>query len=285
MYLLFDIGGTNMRIALSRDGVTFEEPRIVETPKDFDAGMLALKNLATELLSGGHATAAAGGIAGTLSKDKTQFNGGPNLQGWGGKPIKSALESAFGCPVYVENDTAIVGLGEAVAGSGKGHPICVYMTVSTGVGGVRIVNERIDVSSMGFEPGHQIIDAGRGLQGHTVGGDGLDLEGIISGTSVTKRYGKKPYEITDEAFWDDMARLLAYGLNNTIVHWSPDIVVIGGSMMKKIGIPVERVKAHLRGILHIYPELPKIEHSALGDIGGLHGALHYVKQSLASKSQ
>ena len=204
----------------------------------------------------------------------------PNLQGWGGKQITHALEDAFGCTIFVENDTAIVGLGEAVAGSGKGYPICVYMTVSTGVGGVRIVNGQIDTSALGFEPGHQIIDAGRGLQANTVGGDGLDLEGIISGTAVTKRYGKKPFEITDEAFWDEMARLLAYGLNNTIVHWSPDIVVIGGSMMKKVGIPVERVRAHLKGILHIYPELPLIEHSALGDIGGLHGALHYVKQCI-----
>ena len=59
MYLLFDIGGTNMRIALSRDGQTFEEPHIIPTPKDFDAGMLALKNLATELLAGEKATAAS----------------------------------------------------------------------------------------------------------------------------------------------------------------------------------------------------------------------------------
>ena len=49
MYILFDIGGTNMRVALSRDGITFGEPKIIPTPKDFDAGMLALKNLATEL--------------------------------------------------------------------------------------------------------------------------------------------------------------------------------------------------------------------------------------------
>ncbi len=283
MYLLFDIGGTNMRIALSRDGATFEEPKIVETPKDFDAGMLVLRNLATELLMGEKATAGAGGIAGTLSRDRTQFLNGPHLQGWNGKPIKQALETAFGCQVFIENDTAIVGLGEAVAGSGKGYPICAYMTVSTGVGGVRIVNERIDVSAMGFEPGHQIFDAGGALHATSVGGLGIDLEGYVSGTSITERYGKKPYEITDEAFWDEMARLLAFGLNNTIVHWSPDIVVIGGSMMKKIGIPVDRVRAHLKGILHIYPELPKIEHSALGDIGGLHGALHFVKQCQETK--
>jgi predicted NBD/HSP70 family sugar kinase len=159
-----------------------------------------------------------------------------------------------------------------------GHEIVAYITVSTGVGGVRIVREQIDVSRMGFEPGHQIIDADGTLCKSTVCGLGLDLEGAVSGTAISGRYGKKPYEITDEAFWDEMARVLAFGLNNTIVHWSPDIVVIGGSMMNKIGIPIERVRAYLKGVLHIFPELPAIEHSALADIGGLHGALAYVKQ-------
>jgi len=282
MFILFDIGGTNMRVTASKDGETFSEPKIVPTPKDFDAGMHLLGELGRELAGGEKITAVGGGIAGTLSRDRSIFLNGPHLQGWNGKLIKKVLEAEFGAPAFVENDTAIVGLGEATAGAGKGHAIVVYMTVSTGVGGVRIVNERIDVSAMGFEPGHQVIDAGGALHSTSVGGRGLDLEGYISGTAISERYNKKPYEITDEKFWDEMARLLAYGLNNTIVHWSPDIVVIGGSMMNKIGIPVDRVRAHLKGILHIYPELPLIEHSALGDIGGLHGALAYVKQNLAA---
>lgn len=282
MYILFDIGGTNMRVAFSRDGMNFEEPKIIPTPKDFDAGMRAIKNLATELSHGEKFIAAGGGIAGALSRDRSVFLNGPHLAGWNGKPIKKALEDALGAPVFIENDTAIVGLGEAVAGAGKEHEIVAYMTVSTGVGGVRIVGKKIDVSRMGFEPGHQIIDADASLCKTSVCGTGFDLEGAVSGTAVALRYGKKPYEITDTAFWEEMARVLAYGLNNTIVHWSPDIVVVGGSMMKEIGIPIDRVRAHLRGILHIYPELPLIEHSTLGDLGGLHGALAYIKQKTAA---
>lgn len=283
-YILFDIGGTNMRIALSRDGTTFGEPKIVPTPKDFDAGILAIKNITTELARGEKIDAAGGGIAGTLSRDRSVFQNGPHLAGWNGKPIKKALEEALGAPTFIENDTAIVGLGEAVAGTGRGHGIVVYVTVSTGVGGVRIVNQSIDVSAMGFEIGHQIIDAGGGLHATSVGGTGIDLEGYISGTAISDRYHKKPYEILEVEFWDEMARLLAYGLNNTIVHWSPDIVVIGGSMMNKIGIPIDRVRAHLKGILQIYPELPLIEHSALGDIGGLHGALAYITQKIDAQN-
>ncbi len=283
-YFLFDIGGTNMRGAISHDGVAFSEPKIIPTPKDFTAGMRALKNLATDLTGSERITAVGGGIAGTLSGDRSVFLNGPHLAGWNGKAITQEMTKMFSAPVYIENDTAIVGLGEAVYGKGMKHAIVAYITVSTGVGGVRIVNKMIDVSRVGFEPGHQIIDAGRGMQVSGVGGYGVDLEGHISGTAITDRYGKKPYEITDEKFWDEMARLLAYGLNNTIVHWSPDIVILGGSMMKKIGIPVDRVRAHLRGILHIYPELPIIEHAGLGDIGGIYGALAYINQKHTNNS-
>ena len=60
---------------------------------------------------------------------------------------------------YLANDSDLDGLGEATVGAGKGFNIVAYITVSTGIGGVRIVGGKIDVSTYGFEPGHQIIDA------------------------------------------------------------------------------------------------------------------------------
>ncbi len=277
-YILFDIGGTNMRVTVTRDGTSFGEPEIVPTPKDFDNGTDTLISIIGKLTKGEPITAIGGGIAGPLDRYRTKLVNSPHLHGWVGKPIKEILEQRLSAPVHIENDTAIVGLGEATAGAGRGREIVAYITVSTGVGGVRIVRERVDVSASGFEPGHQIIDAGGGLLlSNEPPFPGVTLEEYISGSSVERRYGKKPYMITEADFWDRMARLLAYGLNNTIVHWSPDIVVIGGSMMKKIGIPVDRVRAHLRGILHIYPELPDIVKAELGDVGGLYGALHHIR--------
>ncbi len=276
-YILFDIGGTKTRIALSHDGETFEEPRIVDTPKDFDTAIKLLKDVSFEMTGGEKIDHAAGDVAGVFSRDRAVLLKAPHLPGWNGKNVKYAIETALSTEASLANDAAVVGLGEAVYGGGKGYEIVAYITVSTGVGGVRIVNGKIDVSAMGFEPGHQIFDAGGGFHKDSVGGLGLDLEGYVSGSAVTDRYHKKPYEITDKAFWNEMARLLAYGLNNTIVHWSPDVVVLGGSMMKEIGISVDEVRAHLGGILRIYPELPHIVHSELGDIGGLYGALALIK--------
>ncbi len=169
---------------------------------------------------------------------------------------------------------AMVGLGEANYGAGRGKDIVVYMTISTGVGGVRIVKGNVDESAMGFEPGHQIIDPDNTLCPTC---DGNDLEAYVSGTSIEKRFGKKPYEIQDDAVWDELAKFLAYGLHNTIMHWSPDIIVLGGSMMKEVGIPLPAVRTHLSGIMKIFPTLPQIEKAELADFGGLYGALYFAR--------
>lgn len=275
MYFLFDIGGTKMRLALSRDGIKFDEPRILNTPKTFDAGIELLRVTAREFARGEKITAAGGGIAGSLTREKESIVSAPNLQGWIQKPFSKQLSEALDAPVFIDNDTAIVGLGEAAAGAGKGHSLVVYITVSTGVNGVRIVDGRIDRSAFGFEIGHQVIDVTSALQSPETPGH---LESMISGAAFEKKYNKKPYEVLDEVIWDEAAKILAYGVNNTILHWSPDIVVIGGSMMKKIGIHIHRVEHHLKRVCTSFPEIPILSHAELGDIGGLHGALVFVKQ-------
>jgi predicted NBD/HSP70 family sugar kinase len=284
MYLLFDIGGTKMRIAATEDCKEFGEPKIVATPKDFKEGISIFKNTALELSGGEKIKMAGGGVAGPFDKEKTQILSSPNLPDWAGKPLKRELENALDAEIILENDTAVVGLGEAHSGAGRGYGIVVYMTVSTGVGGVRIVDGKIDKNAFGFEPGHQIIDIGGTIcetcnaEGRHSDGPG-HLEGYVSGTATEKRFEKKPYEITDEKIWDELAHWLAYGLNNTIVHWSPDVVVLGGSMIAgDPAISVEAVKNYLRKIITIFPELPVIKKSELKDLGGLYGALAFVNQ-------
>lgn len=273
MYLLFDIGGTKMRIAFSSDGKSFSAPVIIPTPQDFKKGTLLLTDAALEL-SGGKIEAVAGGIAGPLDREKTMLVNSPHISGWIKKPLKKELQTALKAPVYIENDAAMVGLGEAAYGKGKGRRVVVYLTVSTGVGGARIIDGRIDESAMGFEPGHQIIDREGALCTACKSGPGY-LERYISGSAIEERYKKKAAEISDPKVWEEEARLLAYGLNNTIVHWSPDIVILGGSVAGKI--PLDRVRFHVRKILRIFPKLPPIERAVLGDFGGLYGALHFLR--------
>ena len=284
MYALFDIGGTKIRCALSGDTLDVDNLtiEIVPTPKKFDEGIAFFREYLNKHRRGRTIRAVAGGITGLLDEKRSLLIRSPHLPAWIDMPLKKELESVFESPVYIENDASMVGLGEAVYGAGKEHEIVAYITISTGVGGSRIVRGAIDTSKYGFEPGHQIIDphgipcSGCGQKGH--------LEGYVSGSALEQRFSKKAYEITDPAIWDEIARFLAYGLHNTTLHWSPDIIILGGSMMKEQGIPIERVKMHLTDIFAVFPQIPKIEKALLGDIGGLWGSLAFLAQKLENKN-
>ncbi len=266
-YLLFDIGGTNTRIGYSIDGSTIKDTRIFKTPKTFEEGIVAIAQTAREMVGEEKPVVAAGGFAGVLSRDKTKIIHSPHLPLWNEKPLAAELSLAFGTRVFLENDTALVGLGESFYGAAQNHKIVAYITISTGVNGVRITNNTIDQTHYGFEIGHMIVDFDKSS-------GKLTLEDLIGGAAIERRYGKAPQDIDDPAFWEEMARLTTIGVTNAVLAWSPEIVVIGGSVLKKLSI--ERIKMNLKTMLTIYPEIPTITKASLGDLGGLWGALHYL---------
>lgn len=275
MYLVFDIGGTNTRIAISHDGKTLGEIKTHPTPKNFSEAINLFKETALQLTNGGKIDVACGGVRSLDMGTKDRLLNHPTIPLWVNEPLKEELEKALETKVYLENDAALAGLGEANFGAGKGRKIVAYITVSTGIGGVRIVDGKIDENTMGFEPGNQIIDADVSLE-PKVEYPGY-LERYISGTAIEKRYGSKSGNITDRKIWDEMAILLAIGINNTIVHWSPEIVILGGALMNKISI--ESINSHLKNILKIFPLIPEIVPSSLGQLAPLQGALALINQS------
>lgn len=276
MYLLFDIGGTNTRITVS-DGKNLGSIKIIPTPQDFESGIQILKHEIDQLLDGQLVEKVAGGITGLLDIHKTMLIKSPHLFGWVNQPLKETFEKLFDAPAYLENDAALGGLGEATKGAGQNHNIVAYITVSTGVGGVRIVDQKIDKNALGFEVGHQIIlpdgpACDCGGKGH--------WETMVAGSYLERIYKQKPEDIQDETVWNEVIRYLSIGLVNIIVHWSPDIIVLGGPIVKQVSL--NSVKSQVQENLTIFPQIPSIVLATLGDKGGLYGALKYLKQQLPS---
>ncbi|MDB5237775.1 MAG: hypothetical protein JWM46_45 [Candidatus Kaiserbacteria bacterium] len=270
MYIVADVGSTNTRIARSRDLETFDEPVIYKTPHVYEEGIRTFIAHALELARSEPIEYVALGLPGALNTDKRSLFNAPFLGGWNKYPIAEDLENALSTRVVLENDTALVGLGEAVSGAGAGANIMVYITVSTGINGVRTVGGVIDPSVYGFETGHQYL---------FIDNEPKDLCDLISGTAVVEKYHIQPKELGKGApVWDEFARYLAFGLHNTILHWSPDRIVLGGSMFNEIGISIDAVRSHLEEIMHIFPTIPVLAHSGLGDVGGLYGGLTLLKQ-------
>ena len=147
------------------------------------------------------------------------------------------------------------------------------MTVSTGLGGAKIVRGKVAANARGFEPAWSVVDASGALF-REFGSAPLGF-GAVSGGDIERRSGRKPALINSKRFWRKAAHILAFGIHNAIIFWSPDAVVIGGSVMKKIKLP--EVRAKLAKLPTPFKELPTIKKATLGDTCGLYGALAYLR--------
>ncbi len=267
-----------MRVAISRDHETLTETTTIKTPKDFASGVKALSEAALGLgVAADEVYLIAGGIRGLIADDRSGIQNDAILADWAGKSLARSLKKHFEAPLVIENDTAVAGLGEAHHGAGKGMPIVAYHTISTGVGGVKIVDGRIDAATQGFEPGHQIIDIDRTVLGEEVT---PTLENLISGAGLEARMGTAPKDIPQsDVVWKDLAGYLAQGLRNTTLYWSPDVIVLGGSMiLGEPKIELTDIRKATVEALDGFVDCPHITTAALGDAAGLWGALVLARQ-------
>lgn len=275
-YILFDIGGTNTRVAVTEDLKKFDEPVKFKTPVSFKEGMEKIADTAKELAKG-EIRAMAGGVRGLLTESRDMIADDRVLTKWIEEPLKETLEKKLKTKVILENDAALAGLGEAVYGAGKGADIMVYHTISTGVGGAKIEHGKIDDYNLGFEPGRQVLDIDRTILGEDVL---PTLENLVSGEAIEERTGQKPYDIPQsDAIWDQLAYYLAHGLRNTVLYWSPDVIVLGGSMI--LGDPrilLDDIRRHTEEALGEEMPCPLIKDGEFRDEAGLYGAMALLNQ-------
>jgi predicted NBD/HSP70 family sugar kinase len=83
-------------------------------------------------------------------------------------------------------------------------------------------------------------------------------------------------DITDVVVWNSVADDFALGLVSTVVHWSPNILVIGGGIGCSEKLPFERLVSRV-AVLQTAFTTPEIKRAALGDEAGLYGALAHLK--------
>ena len=260
MNIVFDIGGTNMRIARA-DGEVLGEVRKVPTPQSLDETIALFVSVVHEI-AGDKYESAAGCIAGQINAERGIYDAN-NRKEWNGRHFDTELSGALEVPVTIANDCAVIGLGEFHRGAGKGAHRMAYVTVSTGVGAALIDNGVI-VATSGLYLGHEIVD-------------GEELENLISGTAVRKKFGIEPKDLESLDERNKLADILARGLLKIIDAWKPDTIVLGGSMIVGVNpIPLDRVRESLTK-LHTSPQIKMASH---GDSGGLYGAMILAERSV-----
>lgn len=256
--LVFDIGGTNMRMAHGADR-TIEHLEKIETPASPED---AVEALAAYCRRNAFAPLdAVGGIAGLI--EDGVIRAAPNLPGWEGFSFAKELGNALSVPVEIRNDAELAALGEATLGAGVGYTLVAYVGIGTGVGGALIVNGEVAPHARGFEPGHQILDVATGRT----------FEQLVAGHALEEQFGAPAKDLSHGVF-SERTPTLAAGLYNIILEWSPDVMVLGGSLMNDtIGYHLDDVIHEISRIPSPLPEIPPVRYAVLKDESGLYGAL------------
>lgn len=269
MKIVFDIGGTKMRFAEVL-GSEISEPIVVNTPTSYIDAMAEISEIIFKMSKGRKVECVAGGVAGVLSKDGKKLLVAPNLKDWINRPLVEDLSRLSGGKVFIKNDTDMVALGEAVRGAGKKDRVVAYLTFSTGIGGSFVIDKNLMSFNFGTEPGFQIIDSQDSRSLHSV-----------AGTELKNDYGLLFKDIKDVEIRKKVMKDVVSGIHNTIVFWSPDVVVLGGGMTESFDL--EEIKKDLSSFRLRFPELPDIRFAELGDFGGLYGSLEFINKYYLAK--
>lgn len=207
---------------------------------------------------------------------------------WTDVPITQLLSDALGCPVQLQNDANLAGLGEFHKGAGQDSRDMVYITWSTGVGaGVVSDGELIDgAHGSAGELGHMIIDPDGPICG--CGQRGC-LEAICSGTNIEKRYGTPTKDLLDAAaagdphgvqVADEMATAMGIALVNVSNLFDPDVIVLGGGVTKSWAVLSPPMMKVLRASPFITPRRrPRVRRATLGGRCGEVGAIEWARTS------
>ena len=155
----------------------------------------------------------------------------PKLQ-WIGFNYIKAFKS-LNIPIGIDTDVNASCMGETTFGTSKGLSNVVYVTIGTGIGIGILCEGNLLHGMMHPEGGHIIIRKRDDDKGECVCPyHDCCFEGLASGPSIMKRYGKVANELkNDEKVWDLEADYIAQACVNYIMILQPQKIIISGGVM------------------------------------------------------
>lgn len=305
-----DIGGTKLAVGIAdASGHLLSAERIpTNTSEGPDRVLARLAEVCHRAIAkAGVEVAAAGvGCVGPLDQ-KTGYVINPvNLHGWKEVPLVDTLRDALQIPVFLDNDANAAALGEHRFGAGRGVANMVYLTISTGIGGGIIVNDRLYQGENGNagELGHMSVN----FSGRPCGCGNIGcIEAYASGTAIAARAREAVRALGGSAgdsllvslagsveqitgvtviealrrsdplalrIWDETIIALGSCMVSVIHIFNPRRIVIGGGVSNSGDLLFEplrkQTKKHAMPMLH---DICDIVPAQLGDQVGVLGAV------------
>ncbi len=155
--------------------------------------------------------------------------------GWRDYDIVGAFSGALRCPIGFDTDVNAAVLGEVAFGQARGMDCAVYVTVGTGIGAGIYIEGKLLHGMLHPEAGH--VPVRRRKDDRYAGNCPYHrdcLEGLASGPAIEARWGEKAELLADRPeVWELEADYLAQALAGYILTLSPQIIILGGGVMRQ----------------------------------------------------
>ncbi|MBK9295077.1 MAG: ROK family protein [Oligoflexia bacterium] len=300
-YIGVDLGGTKLSIAVVNQSGKILKQKVM--PSQVNRGWVSVKKLIISTINEfkkSHPDIKAVGIASAGPLDAV--NGvllDPTNFKWGRVAIVKELKNALKMPVYLENDAAAAALAETWTGCAKGKENVLMLTLGTGLGVGVICNSKLlrggrqlhpEASHIAINPFDKTFKCGCGNYGCA--------ESYLSGKNFEARARKKLknnkitiYEIVRQVktgnkkfkkLFDEYAQNFAIALNNYIVLFYPEIVVLSGGFSHVHAHFLPKAKKNLKYLLKRRLKtvnlMPQIKISKLQDSIGTIGGAYLARE-------
>ncbi len=291
-----DIGGTKIAVGMvDEEGKVLSRVQAPTDPERYATSIQLIADMLRETCqsAGAQLTGIGIGSTGPVDPMRGEFGDVDFLPGWRGKSPVADLNKIFSVKVALENDGDAAALAEAGWGAGRNRKRLIYVTVGTGIGGGIILDGKLYRGVDGAHPevGHQVIDpAGPAC---SCGFRGC-WESLAAGPAMAAwfekhvpaddphRIGITAKKICELAQQGDVRALqaveheayyLGLGLANLINLFTPDAIVLSGSVMKSADLFMNRIRAVIRGGCRFVPaDKTQLTLASLGDDTNLIGA-------------
>ena len=289
-----DIGGTKIAV-----GIVDENGKVLtqtQSPTDAAGGYAKGIRRIAEMLREASQKASVNisgigiGSTGVVYPATGEFGDVDFLPGWKGFCPVVDLEREFGVRAAIENDGDAAALGEAAWGAGRGKARLIYVTVGTGIGGGIILDGHLYRGAKGAHPeiGHHVVDWSGppctcGFRGcWEVMATGPAMEAWFKNNGGANRGAATAKEICELARGgNEIARravehealYLGLGIANLIGMFVPEMIVLGGSVMKSADLLMDGIRRVIAGGCRFVPaEETRLALASLGENANLIGA-------------
>ena len=273
-YLGIDIGGTNIRVGAIDEKerlVCFNSQKTLENVKTANDLYRKIKEMVKSITDYESVKRIGVGYPGAID-EKGNITTSRNIPVFKNFPLKEKLEKDFKTEVIIENDARVAALGEATKGAGKNSKSICYITISTGLGGGVVIDNKIykgDTNIAGYFS-RMMLDS-EDIAEHRLSGTYLiqkaNREFFLNVNNVQEIFLLAKKNDTAKKILEDFKKYLTMLLLNISITINPDTIVIGGGIMNAKKYFFDEVKENFKKKAHSFAKETNITQAKLKEPG------------------